>query len=341
MKWLNISLSLIILGGCVMTERAESQPIPVIIDTDIGHRIDDTWAIILALCCQELDVKLIITDSHDTVGKAKIVSKLLDSLDRADIPIGIGKKQDNDPGPQIDWVKEYKQKDYSGTIHQDGIQAMIDIVMASQEPVTLLVLGPCPNLLEAVKREPKIVSKVKIIAMSGSIKVGYNDMPGADAEYNIRSEIEAARALYSQKWDLTIAPLDITNHVIVRGEQYRNFLIADNPTSKTLLAAYSSWAKAAKSRVAPNIRSTILFDTVPVYLAADGSLCEIEDMKLKIDNRGILKNDPNGKTVHVAMRWKSGNEAYAESGLDRFISQFLIPRYTKGVIPQVRRIRPD
>ena len=39
-----------------------SNKIPVILDTDIGSDIDDTWALAMMLKSPELDVKLIVTD---------------------------------------------------------------------------------------------------------------------------------------------------------------------------------------------------------------------------------------------------------------------------------------
>jgi len=43
-----------------------AKKIPVILDTDIGIDIDDTWALGLLLKCPELDVKLITTTSEDS-----------------------------------------------------------------------------------------------------------------------------------------------------------------------------------------------------------------------------------------------------------------------------------
>ena len=67
-----------------------SKKIPVILDTDIGFDIDDTWALGLLLKCPELDVKLITTSSDNTPIKAKLVAKFLEIVGRTDIPIGIG-----------------------------------------------------------------------------------------------------------------------------------------------------------------------------------------------------------------------------------------------------------
>ncbi|MFW9880600.1 MAG: nucleoside hydrolase, partial [Candidatus Thorarchaeota archaeon] len=64
--------------------------IPVILDSDIGLDIDDTWALGLLLKCPELDVKLISTVSRNTHIKTRLVAKFLEIANRTDIPLGIG-----------------------------------------------------------------------------------------------------------------------------------------------------------------------------------------------------------------------------------------------------------
>src|SRR3974377_591872 len=47
---------------------------PVLLDTDIGDDIDDTWALALLLKSPELDLKLVVTDFGNTVYRAKIAA---------------------------------------------------------------------------------------------------------------------------------------------------------------------------------------------------------------------------------------------------------------------------
>jgi len=65
--------------------------IPIILDTDIGTDIDDTWALLFLLQCPELEVKLITVSTDDTTYRAKIVAKILQLTNNTSIPIGIGK----------------------------------------------------------------------------------------------------------------------------------------------------------------------------------------------------------------------------------------------------------
>lgn len=51
--------------------------VPVIIDTDPGDDIDDTWALVQALHTSEISLKLITTAVGDTQRRSALVAKLL------------------------------------------------------------------------------------------------------------------------------------------------------------------------------------------------------------------------------------------------------------------------
>ena len=110
--------------GAPLGQRTGSvRPLPVILDTDIGGDIDDTWALVLLLKSPELDCKLVTTCTGDTTYRARVVAKLLETAKRADIPIGIGPAQKGDRQPQGEWVRDYDLSSYPGTVHADGAGA--------------------------------------------------------------------------------------------------------------------------------------------------------------------------------------------------------------------------
>ncbi|UCD29871.1 MAG: nucleoside hydrolase, partial [Planctomycetota bacterium] len=208
--------------GCAGMLSVKQRPVPVIFDTDIGYDIDDTWALAFILASPELDLKLVVTDYQNTPEKAKIVAKFLEAAGRIDVAVGIGKKCNDIIGPQRRWIPDYKLSQYPGKIYQDGIQAMIDTIMNSPQPMILLATGPVPNLPEALKREPRIVKKARLIGMGGSIKKQH-------AEWNIRAHRPAAQKAYAADWDITLAPLDTANLVVLDGQDYAKVRDADNP----------------------------------------------------------------------------------------------------------------
>jgi len=217
-------------------------PIPVILDTDIGDDIDDTWALVLALKSPELDVRLVVTDFGNTEQRAKLVARVLELAGRTDIPIGIGIKENDDPGPQAEWVKGYDLAKYPGRVLRDGVQALIDTVMASPEPMTLIAIGPPPNLKAALEREPRIAGKLRLAGMYGSIHRGYDGKPTPEPEWNVKANPAAARALLSAPWrEAILTPLDTCGRVQLAGERYARVRGSSDPLLRGLVEAYGIW----------------------------------------------------------------------------------------------------
>jgi len=81
--------------------------IPVILDTDGGGDIDDTWALAMLLKCPELDLKLVVTDTGNTTYRAQVAAKLLEVAGRTGVPVAIGIHQSDGRGPQAPWVEGY------------------------------------------------------------------------------------------------------------------------------------------------------------------------------------------------------------------------------------------
>ena len=63
---------------------------PVILDTDIGTDVDDTWALALIMRSPELELKAATLVSYDTAFRARLTAKLLRTEGHPDIPLGLG-----------------------------------------------------------------------------------------------------------------------------------------------------------------------------------------------------------------------------------------------------------
>lgn len=289
---------------------AGAAPKPVIISTDIGDDIDDTWALSLALKCPELDIKLIVGDYGNADERARLIAKILEADKRSDIPVGVGVHSGAKDGPQHQskWIEGYELKSYPGKVYRDGVQALIDIVMASKEPVTLICVGPLPNIAEALKREPRIAGKAKFVGMHGSVRLGYGRSPKPSAEWNVRADPASCRAALSAPWDITITPLDTCGQIQLKGASYARLRASADPVVQTLLANYRAWTafNADKGRKGPDpdSSSTTLFDCVAVYLAVSQDLCVMEKLGLRVDDDGYTREDPAARQMSAALAWK-------------------------------------
>ncbi len=280
----------------------DGKKIPVILDTDIGGDIDDTWALILLLKSPELDLKLVTTDKGNTVYRAKVAARILEVAGRTDVPVGIGIKQaDNEEG-QAPWVKDYDLSKYPGKVYQDGVQALIDTIMRSPEKITLICIGPVPNIKAALDREPRIAERARFVGMHGSVRLGYGGKKKPDAEYNVRADAEACRRALSAAWDITITPLDTCGLVHLRGEKYAKVRDSKDPLAKALIENYTFWCGKNPERARK--ASSTLFDTVAVYLAFSDELLVMEKLGIRVTKEGFTVIDDQAKKMMCAMGWK-------------------------------------
>ncbi len=284
---------------------------PVIIVTDIGTDIDDTWALALALRSPELDVKLVLTDPPDTRYRAAVAAKFLEESGRADVPVGIGDNHGpmgDDNKTQEPWIAGYDLGKYPGRVYEDGIAALIDVVEKSPVPVTIVAISPVPSLAEALRRAPDIAAKCRFVGMFGSFDVGYGGGPPS-AEFNVKVDPAALRAVLSAPWrDILLTPLDTCGSVGLGGERYHAIWCATgDPMLRALIESYcifaprQNWMKCDFFAT----RSSTLFDCVAVYLAYSEELVETEAISFAIADDGFTRRSPDGPfKARVAIRWK-------------------------------------
>jgi inosine-uridine nucleoside N-ribohydrolase len=281
--------------------------IPAILDTDIGSDIDDTWALAMILGCPELEPKLIVTTSGDTVYRAHLAAKFLQVSGHMEIPIGIGLGDSGDEHRyQLPWLEGFDINDYPGIIHQDGVQAMIDTIMASREPVTIISIAAATNIARALELEPRIASKCRFIGMHGSIHLGYGGVPGATPEANVRLDVPALRKVFATPWlEIVVTPLDTCGLVELTGEAYQKILHSTDPMLKALIENYHIWARLVTWVKVDfdHVKSSTLFDTVAVYLAYNRDLLKVEPIRLRITDDGLTLPDPDGDLVLAALHW--------------------------------------
>jgi inosine-uridine nucleoside N-ribohydrolase len=291
------------LGATSFTHSAAAK-IPVVLETDIGDDIDDTWALAMLLRSPTLDVKLVNTTFGKAEYRAKIIAKLLTVAGRTDVAVGLGEGGRDGAGGQQTWVKDYKLTDYPGKIHQDGAGALIDLIEHSLAPITLISIGPLNTTAAALKRRPEIAPKVAFVGMFGSVRKGY-DGSKPSAEWNVKSNVAAARAVLSAPWrQISITPLDTCGLVNLSGARFRTLKQSQDPLVKALLDNYRIWAN--KERLDQIQASSTLFDTAAIYLAYSDArpLIELETLPITITDDGLTRIDAAGRPMSVAITWK-------------------------------------
>ncbi|MBC8009835.1 MAG: nucleoside hydrolase [Burkholderiales bacterium] len=289
------------------------RPTPVILDTDIGTDIDDTWALAQLLRCPELDPKLILTAAGDITFRTAITAKFLEAAGRTDIPIGRGVNTLSTPPNlrnQEPWIEDYDLAVYPGEIAEDGVGRLIRLVEESPVPVTIIAIAPSGNLAAALARAPHIAARCRLVGMFGSFAVGYLGAAPASAETNVRVDPPSFRATMAAPWlDVLLTPLDTCNFAVLEGGNYRRIWNAkDRPLIDAVLENYRIFAPRVDWMRCDFFatRSTILFDCVAVHLAYAEDWVAPETLRFDITDDGFTVCDAAGPfTARVALRWKN------------------------------------
>lgn len=279
----------------------------IIIDTDPG--IDDAIAIAIALFSEELDVKLLTTVagnvSLDLVTENTL--KLLTFFGK-NVPVAKGAEepllQKFDDAKNVHGASgmdgyDFGEPNRSNLLKEHAVNAMRRIIIESDTPVTIAAIGPMTNVALLLKMYPEVKDNIdEIVFMGGSLTRGNKTVMG---EFNIATDPEAAKILFSSGVKLVMAGLDVGLKALVYPEDsekiktfgktgdmmYSLFQKYRGGSFKTGLKMYDSCAIAYL--LCPEMYETV--DTfIDVETQSNLTLgCTIVDLK------GYLKKSPNAK----------------------------------------------
>jgi inosine-uridine nucleoside N-ribohydrolase len=295
--------------------------IPVILDTDIGDDIDDSWALVELLKSPQFDVKLITTTYGKPEYRARLIAKYLTIAGRTEIPVGLGPGNNSSAVEKMTpWIKDFPLSDYKVRIAQDGVQAIIDTINQSPEPVTVIGIGPMTTLAAAVRKDPGIATKANLVGMDGSIYKGYDGAATPCPEYNVYCDVADAKLVFSAPWkSITITPLDTCGIVRVGGALFQKLRESKDPLVQGLLE--STLIHNGLTDPATLNNSGVCFDAVAVYLAdpKNRGKFQMEKLKIGVENNGATTISPKGAEMAVATGWND-KDGFLQELVDLILS---------------------
>ncbi|HRZ47444.1 MAG TPA: nucleoside hydrolase [Candidatus Paceibacterota bacterium] len=314
------------LGFWLLTWAVSAAPVPVIFDTDIGDDIDDTWALAMLLGMSQLDLKLIVTDYGNTPERTRLTAKILERVGRTDIPIATGIKTGDAPLTVSDWMGDFNLATYPGKVYQDGVRALIDTLNAQTQTVTLITIGPVPNIREALRRDPGIAQRARVVCTGGRIYKGFENGGKPSADWNVRADAAAWQALVAAPWEITTSPLDGSEEIVLRGRRFAQVAASDHPLARVVMDNYEHWKYRGQH---PKDASSILYDTAAVYLASAEDYCVIKTLKLAVNEQGHTVRTPDGKEVRCHLAWIN------RDAFDDYVVQTLTESPRRQVSPEI------
>lgn len=282
--------------------------IPIILDTDPG--IDDAVAIAAALFSPQLDLKLITTVAGNvSVEKTTRNALQLMHFWQQDIPVAQGaatplirKLRDaayvhGESGMEGYAFVEHKRK----PLELPACEAIYQRLSASDEPLTVVTIGPLTNIAMLLIQHPDCKSKIKQLVMMGGSAGRGNFTP--NAEFNIAIDPEAAARVFESGLDIVMCGLDVTNQAMLAPE-YLQQLPKVNQTGKMLHALFSHYRSGS---MATGLRmhdlcaiawlvKPELFQMKPCFVAVE-TQGEYTSGTTVVDIEGRFERQPNAQVA--------------------------------------------
>ncbi len=288
-----------------------ASPQLVILDTDIGDDIDDAFALALALRSPELHLLGITTEFGDTALRARLVDRYLKAVGREDIPVraGIATPASNH-FTQAAYARQAPDRP-----HGDAVDFLLAQIRAHPGEITLVVIGPQGNVRAAIARDPATFRKLKrVVMMGGSVYRGYDDAQGSsrppDAEWNVKCDPAAVRALLASGVPVFMMPLDSTQ-VKLQVQDQEKIFSHGSPLTDQLTLLYHEWAGDRPWPV------PTLFDPVAVSYAFRPDLCPATPIRLEVDDQGYTRPVSGAPNAEVCLR--SNEKGFLDLLLQRIL----------------------
>lgn len=210
-----------------------SQPVPLIVDTDMGT---DDW-IAIAYLAQNQNVDLLgvtvvgngLASCAYAVQNARQILSM--SVKNANKPVGCGSIWPLDgyaSYPQIwrstgaDMMGEARSAPKESQTGLDSTQLMVKLLREARQPVDILAIGSLTNIATLIRIAPELKPNIRqIISMGGAVKHAGNlrvhgftdDHTNTAAEWNYYIDPVAAKIVFESGVPIRLIPLDATNRV--------------------------------------------------------------------------------------------------------------------------------
>lgn len=269
----------------------------VILDTDIGDDIDDAFALGLALSNPHVQLLGVTTAWGNTALRARLASRFLCDVGRADIPVFAGPHtSSNNLFTQAQWASRFPDHTWP-----DAIRFILDEIRKYPGQVTLISIAPLTNLGNLIDTDPATFKKLeKVVIMGGSIYRGYGDLGylpnhGPEAEYNIKMDVAAAQKLFTSGVPLYVMPLDSTQ---LKLDETRRTVIFSHGSSLTddLTLLYEQWTAGTQNP------TPTLYDAMAVAEDMRPELCPTTPMHIVVDDQGFTRVGTGTPNANVCLK---------------------------------------
>ena len=278
----------------------------LLIDTDIGDDIDDTFALLAAMA-SGFDIVGVTTVFRDTDARARMAKKLLRSYGRGyeAVPVYAGystytQGKEFNPEHMGRFDRSLYQPELApeNSRPEQAVDFILDCCRRYGSQLQILAIGPFCNIAKAVEKDPAALNYAgQVVIMGGAYFKQY-------ADWNVMCDVPAADVMFENLTNLVCIGADVT-HRLLPGA----FLL-DSLRENTLPGEawnyvrqqYETWQETYPES------KLVLHDVLTVYYVLDNTICTMKEIPVKVITEGFAK----GMTLNVEGYGKASlNSAYA------------------------------
>jgi purine nucleosidase len=270
---------------------AASTRLSVVIDTDPG--VDDAWAILFLAAQPDVEI-VAVGAAHGNVPTATAAANALRVLDIAGldhVPVAVGHPA---PLQQPLQTSEFVHgEDGLGgnagpasprrTSPESAAEQLVREARQRPGELTLLALAPLTNVALALRMEPNLPRLLRrVVVMGGAFRVPGNVTAWAEA--NSAHDPEAAEEVLRAGFDLTMVPLDTTEHAWADENWLKRIADAASPAARfasSVLDTYVALYSNARGTV-----GCLLHDPLAAAIMVDESLATYEERQVMVELAG-------------------------------------------------------
>lgn len=163
-----------------------------------------------------------------------------------------------------------------------AVDFIIEKVMESDTPVTIVPTGPLSNIAMALRKEPRIINNIdEIVLMGGSYQHG-NVTPAA--EFNIIDDAEAAYVVFTSGIPVVMMGLDLTRQALCYPEIVERMSHVKTTAGKLFVDLMKFFCESQKKTF--GWAGGPLHDPTTIAYLIDPTCIEVKEMYTEIDITG-------------------------------------------------------
>lgn len=171
--------------------------------------------------------------------------------------------------------------------------------LADVDEILYIAVGPTTNLASLIQDE-SLYGKIKNVYLMGG---GINEFNCShNTEFNFSKNPQAVSEVLSSGLDITLFPLDLTNHQTVDETQIRDLVEYDAFPECITFLEFNLNANDEYNQ----IPEAVMHDSMPVLYDANKNDFTVVDKRIVSDEYGAVFESDEGYTVHIATGAKDG-----------------------------------